>query len=61
VIKKHIKYLKKQNKTILTGEIAFKLNTGTGLPFDIIELMCKDENISIDILSYNKLLDEHKK
>jgi alanyl-tRNA synthetase len=61
VIKKHIKYLKKQNKTILTGEIAFKLNTGTGLPFDIIELMCKDENISIDILSYNKLLEEHKK
>jgi alanyl-tRNA synthetase len=60
VLKKKIKNLKKNNNKILSGETAFKLYTGVGLPFDIIKIICDEENIIIDTEIYYELLENHK-
>ena len=60
VLKKKIKNLKKKNNKILSGETAFKLHTGVGLPFDIIKIICDEENIIIDTEIYYELLENHK-
>jgi alanyl-tRNA synthetase len=60
ILKKYIKNIRKENNTLLSGDLVFKLCTGAGLPIDIIEIICEEQNIRIDIDLYNKLLKEHK-
>jgi alanyl-tRNA synthetase len=44
----------------LSGELAFKLVTTYGFPFEMVKEMAKEKSLSVDEVEYQKLFEEHK-
>lgn len=45
---------------VLSGELAFKLVTTYGFPFEMVKEMAKEKSLSVDEAEYQKLFEEHK-
>ncbi len=45
----------------VTGEFAFELLDTFGFPIDLTELMAKEKGFTVDMIEFNKKLDEQKK
>jgi alanyl-tRNA synthetase len=50
----------RKTSQVITGEDAFKLKDTYGFPLEEIELIAKDENLSIDLPKFNELEEEAK-
>jgi alanyl-tRNA synthetase len=48
------------SKEIFSGEVAFKLYDTYGFPLDLTQDMLKGKNLKVDILTFDKLMDEQK-
>lgn len=46
--------------TAITAEDAFLLQTTYGFPIDVIEELCQERSISVDIPGYHALVQAHK-
>ena len=55
-----IEKLKKEGRKEISGEEAFKLYDTFGFPLDLILEVANDENLSVDISGFEKLLKEQK-
>jgi alanyl-tRNA synthetase len=51
---------KLENNTIINGEFAFELFDTFGFPIDLTQLLAREKNLSVDMDTYNKCLDEQK-
>jgi alanyl-tRNA synthetase len=45
---------------VLSGEIAFTLSDTFGFPIDLTQLICRENNYSVDMETFNKCLEEQK-
>lgn len=52
--------LKDMRQNVLPGSEVFKLYDSMGVPLDVIEDVCRDENINIDWTKFNELMEEQK-
>lgn len=50
----------KNSTNIFSGEVAFKLYDTYGFPLDLTEDMLKAHNIQVDLVTFDKLMDEQK-
>jgi len=50
----------KHNKKIIKGDLAFELYGTDGFPIDLTELIARENNWTVDIEGFNKLLEEEK-
>ena len=56
-----VRTLKAQNKTVITGDDAFKLYDTFGFPFDLTQLMAKEAGVSVDESEFTRLLEQQRK
>src|SRR5207249_9581988 len=54
------KNLKREGKTVLSGDIAFKLYDTYGFPLDLTEDILRNDAITIDQSGFEKLMDEQR-
>ena len=52
--------LKQQNKTMLSGDVAFRLYDTYGFPLDLTEDILRAENISVDQQGFENLMDTQR-
>jgi alanyl-tRNA synthetase len=52
--------LKKEKKTILPGEVAFRLYDTFGFPLDLTEDILRADNIAVDQAGFEKLMEEQR-
>ncbi|MCR4956223.1 MAG: alanine--tRNA ligase [Lachnospiraceae bacterium] len=52
--------LKKENKTVLSGEDAFKLHDTYGFPLDLTVEIANEQGYSVDVEGFNKAMKEQK-
>jgi alanyl-tRNA synthetase len=55
-----VKQCEKRKTVIISGEDAFRLYDTFGFPLDLTELMAKERNLSVDVLGFNRLLEEQR-
>ena len=60
ILEKELFHLQKQNKKALPAETSFKLYDTYGFPFDLVQLICKQENIQVDQKGFEKKLEESR-
>jgi alanyl-tRNA synthetase len=56
-----IKSLDKEKTKIIPGDLIFKLYDTFGFPVDIIQDVVKDIGLKLDLIGFNKAMDEQKK
>lgn len=56
-----LKKAKKENKSLISGEDAFKLYDTYGFPLDLTELMAREKGFSVDIDAFEKAMDVQRK
>lgn len=61
LLEKEVERLHKSNKDTLEGEVLFKLYDTQGFPIDLIELLLKEKSMKMDVVSFDKLMEEQKK
>jgi len=62
VLEKELYDLQKKSKKILEGGVSFKLYDTYGFPFDLVQLICKQENIQVDQKGFeNKIKETQEK
>lgn len=54
ILEKELFDLKKKNKKNLSGDTAFKLYDTYGFPFDLVQLICKQEKFQVDQKGFEK-------
>ncbi|KAL7669373.1 hypothetical protein ACOME3_010030 [Neoechinorhynchus agilis] len=54
LLNKHLKLLRENGKTILSGSLAWQLNQSNGFPLDLITLACEEKGFTVDIEGYEK-------
>jgi len=52
--------VKSQKLNVISGEDAFKLYDTFGFPLDLTQLMAKEQNLTVDILQFEKLMNEQR-
>ncbi|MDR1773847.1 MAG: alanine--tRNA ligase [Clostridioides sp.] len=60
ILASHIEEMKKENKTELSGEKAFKLYDTYGFPFDLTKEILQDENFTVNEEEFNREMEEQK-
>jgi alanyl-tRNA synthetase len=56
----YIAQIKKEHKTVLDGEIAFKLHDTYGFPLDLTKEIIAEQGISLDEEKFNKAMENQK-
>jgi len=49
------------NKSIITGDVAFNLHTVCGFPVDLVQIMAEEEGMTVDMDGYDRAMRRHKK
>ncbi len=49
-----------QNKSVLPGDISFKLYDTFGFPIDLIEVIAKEHQLSVDLSVFNELMEKQR-
>ena len=52
--------LQKGGKKSLAGDIAFKLYDTFGFPLDLIEVICHEKGLGVDLASFNQLMEKQR-
>lgn len=60
LLEEEIANAKAQKKSVITGDVAFKLYDTYGFPLDIIDDVARKYNFSIDVDGYNKEMQQQK-
>ena len=60
VLNDYIADAKKNNRSTLTGDEAFKLHDTYGFPLDLTVEMAQEQGLDVDIDGFNKAMDEQK-
>ncbi|GJQ19988.1 MAG: alanine--tRNA ligase [Bacteroidia bacterium] len=55
-----VRNLERSNRTMISGEDAFKLYDTFGFPFDLTQLMAGERGLTVDEERFNKLLDQQR-
>lgn len=50
----------KNSSTVFSGEVAFKLYDTYGFPLDLTEDMLREKNLSLDVATFDRLMNEQK-
>jgi len=51
---------KKNKQQAISGDVAFKLYDSFGFPLDLIEVIAKEQNLGVDIASFNDLMGKQR-
>ncbi|MCF7865113.1 MAG: alanine--tRNA ligase [Candidatus Pacebacteria bacterium] len=57
---KNISKLSEENSKVISGEIAFKLVTTYGFPFEMVKEMSKEKGFEVDITDFDTKFEAHK-
>ncbi len=60
ILNQNIQALKAQKKTVISGETAFTLYDTFGFPYDLTELMAKEQGLSIDEAEFTQFMNQAK-
>ncbi|MDY3005475.1 alanine--tRNA ligase [Anaerococcus porci] len=60
ILNSYIKNLKDHNESVLNGADAFKLYDTYGFPLDLTREILEENNLSVDINEFNKLMEKQK-
>lgn len=60
LLETYLQDLKKEGKTVLEGELAFKLHDTYGFPLDLTKEILAEQNISLDVEAFNKEMTKQK-
>jgi alanyl-tRNA synthetase len=60
LLTEEIKRLRLRRKDILPGEVAFKLYDTYGFPLDLTEDILREEDMSVDVAEFERLMDEQR-
>lgn len=60
ILKQEILQLKKQQKNVVDGETAFTLYDTYGFPYDLTELMAREENLTVDEKGFEEAMEKAK-
>lgn len=55
-----IELIRLQNRTILGGDIAFRLHTTYGFPLELTKDICYDRNIQVDQFTFDQMMSKEK-
>jgi alanyl-tRNA synthetase len=50
----------KEGGTVIPGEVVFKLHDTYGFPLDLTQVMAQEKGLSVDLLGFEKLLEEQR-
>jgi alanyl-tRNA synthetase len=50
----------KEGRTVIPGEVVFKLHDTYGFPLDLTQVMAQEKGLSIDLKGFEKLLEEQR-
>lgn len=60
ILEDNIKYLKKEKKSVIPGEVAFKLYDTYGFPIDLTKDIAKKHNLNVDLKAFSTYLEQQK-
>ena len=60
ILEDNIKHLKKEKKSVIPGEVAFKLYDTYGFPIDLTKDIAKKHNLNIDLKAFSTYLEQQK-
>ncbi len=60
ILDSYIEDLKKSSKTVLEGDLAFKLYDTYGFPLDLTTDILRDHNITVDVDAFNEAMNEQR-
>jgi alanyl-tRNA synthetase len=60
LLEEAVSHLKKENKKTLSGDIAFRLYDTFGFPLDLTEDILRNEGMTVDQSSFEKLMEEQR-
>ena len=60
ILEGNIKHLKKEKKSVIPGEVAFKLYDTYGFPIDLTKEIAKKHNLNIDLKAFSAYLEQQK-
>ncbi len=55
-----VEELKREGKTIISGDIAFKLYDSMGVPLDLVEEIAVEEGLEVDVGRFNELMEQQR-
>lgn len=50
----------KKAKGVLPGDVAFKLYDSFGFPLDLVEVICREQNLTVDEKGFNALMEKQR-
>lgn len=60
LLEESIQSLKERKQTVLPGDVAFKLYDTFGFPLDLIEVIAKEQNLTVDLDSFRSHMEKQK-
>jgi len=61
ILEQEVEKIKKEKKTIINGDIVFKLYDTYGFPVDLTSDIVREHNIEVDIAGFEKAMEKQKK
>jgi alanyl-tRNA synthetase len=61
ILEQEVEKIKKENKTVINGDIVFKLYDTYGFPVDLTNDIVREHDIEVDIAGFEKAMEQQKK
>lgn len=60
LLEETVQKLEKAKQKVVSGEVAFKLYDSFGFPLDLIEILCKEKSLTLDLKRFDELMEKQR-